>query len=155
MNLRILPGLIKKTFFVLCVCVALVSIAHSAEFQRCLDQDGNAFLTNNPPPGAKCESTGIENIKSRPAEQEQALEKSSEGMQGNEIKQEKLSDTGEKNKQRTQNCVACCSGKKQIFLNMSLDSRLAEALLEECVATCQSEGKTSSEWRDCWLQSDK
>ncbi|MGB5217700.1 MAG: hypothetical protein WBN66_05335 [Smithella sp.] len=155
MNLGKLPGLIKKTVFVFCFSTALVNMAHSAEFQKCLDQDGNTFLTNNPPPGAKCKSTGIEIIKSRPAEQEQALEKSSEGMQRNEIKQEKLSDTGEKNKQRTQNCVSCCTGKKQIFLNMNLDSRLAEALLEECVATCQSAGKTSSEWRDCWLQSDK
>jgi hypothetical protein len=155
MNLGKLTGLMKKTVFAFCVCFALVNIAQSAEFQKCMDQDGHTFLTNNPPPGAKCKSTGIEIIKSRPAEQEQAIEKSREGMQGNEITQEKLSDTGEKNEQRIKNCVACCSGKKQIFLNMSLDSRLGDALLEECNATCQSEGKTASEWRDCWLQSDK
>ena len=155
MNLEKLAGLIKKTVFGLCFCIALVNIALAAEFQKCRDQDGNVFLTNNPPPGAKCESTGIENIKSRPAEQEQTLEKSSEGMQGNEIKQEKLSDTEEKFKERIPSCVSCCADKKKIFLNMNLDSRLGEALLEECAATCQSEGKTSSDWSDCWFQSNK
>ena len=155
MNLGKLAEWVKRTVFVFCFCIALVNIALSAEFQKCRDQDGNIFLTNNPPPGATCESTGIEIIKSRQDEQEQTLKKSSDGVQQREIQQEKPSATEEKLKQRIQACVSCCSGKKQIFSNMNLDSRLGEALLEECAATCQSEGKTSSEWRDCWFQSDK
>ena len=155
MNLEKPAAWMKITVFALCFFITLVNIALSAEFQKCRDQNGNIFLTNNPLPGAKCESTGIEIIKSRSDEQEQTLQKSNDGARQNEMPQEKSSDAGEKIQARIQTCVSCCAGKKQIFLNLNQDSRLAEALWEECAATCQSEGKTSSEWRDCWFQSDK
>jgi hypothetical protein len=56
---------------------------------------------------------------------------------------------------RTENCVNCCNGKKQTCFNIYPDRRLCEAEFQECVNTCNSEGNHSSEWSDCWSQSDK
>lgn len=48
----------KRILFILFLFVALVTAAHAAEFQKCVDKDGTPIITDNPPPGAKCESSG-------------------------------------------------------------------------------------------------
>lgn len=55
---------------------------------------------------------------------------------------------------RLQKCIACCSSKKAVCLNLNPDRRLCAALYEECVATCRTAGRTSSEWSECWPQSE-
>ena len=50
----------KRILLTLCVFIALASLAN-AEFYNCVDKDGNTFLTDNPPQGAKCESKGGDN----------------------------------------------------------------------------------------------
>lgn len=57
---------------------------------------------------------------------------------------------GETSEERIKNCINCCIGKKPVCYNMTADSRRCEALFEECVATCNSEGSSPSEWSDCW-----
>ncbi len=47
----------KRIIFTLCVFITLASLAN-AEFYNCVDTDGNTFITDNPPEGAKCESKG-------------------------------------------------------------------------------------------------
>ena len=47
----------KRIIFTLCVFTALASLAN-AEFYNSVDKDGNTFITDNPPEGAKCESRG-------------------------------------------------------------------------------------------------
>ena len=147
--------LMKKLFFVLCFLMALVSLAHPAEFKKCVDQNGNTFLTNNPPRGVKCESTGIEITPSGPVEREALPDAGGSRIRENENEQVNPAYAEERLRMRVRNCSSCCAGKKEIFLNINQDSRLAEALLDECIACCKSEGKTSSEWSDCWAQSDK
>ena len=56
---------------------------------------------------------------------------------------------------RIKNCISCCTGKKQICINIKTDLRLCEAVFQECIATCNSEGASPSEWSDCWSQSGK
>jgi hypothetical protein len=56
---------------------------------------------------------------------------------------------------RIKNCISCCTGKKQICINIKADLRLCEAVFQECIATCNSEGASPSEWSDCWSQSGK
>jgi hypothetical protein len=56
---------------------------------------------------------------------------------------------------RIQKCINCCAYKKQVCNNIKADLRLCEAVYQECAATCNSEGKSPSEWSECWSQSDK
>jgi hypothetical protein len=140
----------KQIFFTLCVLIALGTVASAAAFQKCIDKEGNAFLTNDPPPGTKCESTGIENVKAMPDKKKQTLDETSGDTQKEEKKLDDPFMAEETVNKSIQTCIVCCTDKKQVFLNMNPDLRLGEAFFEECVATCKSEGDSSSEWSDCW-----
>jgi len=48
----------KRILFILCLFITLVTVVNAAEFQKCVDKSGNPIITDNPPPGAKCESSG-------------------------------------------------------------------------------------------------
>lgn len=48
----------KRIILAMCVFIALATADNAAALYRCVDKDGNSILTNNPPPGAKCESRG-------------------------------------------------------------------------------------------------
>ena len=56
---------------------------------------------------------------------------------------------------RIKNCISCCTYKQQVCLNLNPDIRLCNAENQDCVATCNSEGASPSEWSDCWSQSNK
>jgi hypothetical protein len=58
--------MMKRTIVTLCVFIALASLAN-AEFYNCVDKDGNTFITDNPPEGAKCEPRrrNDENVKQK------------------------------------------------------------------------------------------
>ncbi|MBP1710911.1 MAG: hypothetical protein H6Q49_1113 [Deltaproteobacteria bacterium] len=56
--------------------------------------------------------------------------------------------------ERVKNCISCCTGKQPACYNITADRRLCAAEYENCVATCKSEGKSPSEWSDCWSQSE-
>ena len=56
--------------------------------------------------------------------------------------------------ERVKNCISCCNAKTQACFNINPDRRLCTVELENCVATCKSEGKSPSEWSDCWSQSE-
>lgn len=45
----------KLIVLALCVFIALASVDNAAGFYRCVDKDGDTIITDNPPPGAKCE----------------------------------------------------------------------------------------------------
>jgi hypothetical protein len=46
----------KKIFFMLCLFLSTIPVAMSAELYRCVDKDGNTFITDNPPQDVKCQS---------------------------------------------------------------------------------------------------
>ncbi|PKN87366.1 MAG: hypothetical protein CVU51_05760 [Deltaproteobacteria bacterium HGW-Deltaproteobacteria-1] len=56
--------------------------------------------------------------------------------------------------ERVKSCISCCNAKTQACFNINPDRRLCTVELENCVATCKSEGKSPSEWSDCWSQSE-
>lgn len=66
----------------------------------------------------------------------------------------KISIAEEETDERIKNCISCCTGKQPACYNITADRRLCAVEYENCVATCNSEGKTPSEWSDCWSQSD-
>lgn len=48
----------KRILFALSILLTVVTIGNAADFYNCVDSDGNAIITDNPPPGAKCGSPG-------------------------------------------------------------------------------------------------
>ena len=64
-------------------------------------------------------------------------------------------ETPEAREARIKDCVSCCTNKQLVCLNLNPDRRLCAAENQNCVATCNSEGVSPSEWSDCWPQTDK
>lgn len=56
---------------------------------------------------------------------------------------------------RIKSCISCCESKQTACYHLTADRRLCYAEYLECVDTCKSEGKSPSEWGDCWSPSDK
>jgi hypothetical protein len=56
--------------------------------------------------------------------------------------------------ERMGKCISCCTYKKDVCYNLNPDRRLCEAEFQNCVATCKSEGEISSDWSECWSQSE-
>ena len=77
----------KRIFFTLCVFIALAFVDNAAAFYNCIDSQGNAIITDNPPPGAKCEDMGGQEDKSMP-EKGQPIVKTSIAPQKNEVKKQ-------------------------------------------------------------------
>jgi len=77
----------KKIFLILCLFSALTNIAISAEVYKCVDKDGNAFMTDNPPQDVKCETGAGDNAD---AEKQQSDEK-----QGTESREDFQNKKGE------------------------------------------------------------
>jgi len=46
----------KKMIFTLFIFAVLASAAMSTEINKCVDKEGNVYLTDNPPENVKCES---------------------------------------------------------------------------------------------------
>ena len=55
---------------------------------------------------------------------------------------------------RIQQCINCCTDKQTAYFNINPDRRLCEAEFQNCVATCKSEGSVSSDWSECWSQTE-
>ena len=48
----------KRIIYILCVFFILAAVDNAAAFYNCVDSEGNAIITDNPPPGARCGSPG-------------------------------------------------------------------------------------------------
>jgi hypothetical protein len=67
----------------------------------------------------------------------------------------KAKETAKAIETRINNCINCCNNKIPTCYNYTADSRLCIAIHQTCIVRCTSEGKSPSEWNDCWSQSDK
>jgi hypothetical protein len=135
----------KVLFIILCFFIAFITTANAGELYSCTDRDGNIILTTNPQDGMKCE---LKN-KFKKSTPELATEKE-------EVKAEKDNTTVKSTEAlvaHINKCISCCSNKKQVCFNYLADSRICSAEETSCVATCNSEGASSSTWSECWSQS--
>ncbi len=58
--------------------------------------------------------------------------------------------TNEPKHEDANTCITCCNARRMPCRNYFFgDRRMCEALVETCIATCNSEGKSPSEWSDC------
>jgi hypothetical protein len=139
----------KQIVLTLCVFFAFITSAYAGKLYNCIDRDGNVIITDIPQDGMKnC-----------------VLKDSYEDLSPEELAIEKERAIAEKDKAivkkkitpeaRIKNCISCCTNKQLGCFNFTADSRLCTAEIQNCYATCNSEGASSSSWSDCWSQSDK
>lgn len=139
----------KRIILTLCMFFALVISINAAELYLCIDRNGNSIVTDNHPDGIKNCVLKNSDIKPSPEEPANAkekvvLEKDKAIVKAKEAPEAKV--------KRINNCISCCDNRVPGCYNYTADSRLCIAENQNCVATCKSEGSSSS-WSDCWSQS--
>jgi hypothetical protein len=45
-----------------------------------------------------------------------------------------------------QKCISSCTSNREVCFNINTDKRMCEVEFQNCVATCNSEGDSSSSW---------
>jgi hypothetical protein len=142
----------KQIIFTLCVFLALVISVNAGELYICIDRDGNSIVTDSPKDGMK--NCVLNDSYSKPSPEEPTNEKEKAIVE----KDNAIVKAKEKPKASTtriNNCINCCNNKILACYNYTADGRLCTAENQNCVATCKSEGSSTSSWSDCWSQSDK
>jgi hypothetical protein len=135
----------KQIVFTLCVFLALVIYVNAEELYICIDRDGNSIVTDSPKDGMK--NCVLNDSYSKPSPEEPTNEKEKAIV--------KAKETPKASTTRINNCINCCNNKILACYNYTADGRLCTAENQNCVATCKSEGSSTSSWSDCWSQSDK
>jgi hypothetical protein len=135
----------KQIVFTLCVFLALVIYVNAEELYICIDRDGNSIVTDSPKDGMK--NCVLNDSYSKPSPEEPTNEKEKAIV--------KAKETPKASATRINNCINCCNNKILACYNYTADGRLCTAENQNCVATCKSEGSSTSSWSDCWSQSDK
>ena len=135
----------KQIIFTLCVFLALVIYVNAEELYICIDRDGNSIVTDSPKDGMK--NCVLNDSYSKPSPEEPTNEKEKAIV--------KAKETPKASATRINNCINCCNNKILACYNYTADGRLCTAENQNCVATCKSEGSSTSSWSDCWSQSDK
>ena len=142
----------KQIIFTLCVFLALVISVNAGELYICIDRDGNSIVTDSPKDGMK--NCVLNDSYSKPSPEEPTNEKEKAIVEkDNAIV--KANETAKASETRINNCINCCNNKIPTCYNYTADGRLCTAINQTCGDTCTSEGKSPSEWSDCWSQSDK
>jgi len=135
--------------------IVLAPGADSATLQKRMDRNRGPFVLTDLFQGKPYESAGTACRTSTPGKKEHIRSFTNNSTVTEEMNPDSSSAEEEVRRLRIQKCSACCASKKQAFLNINLDSRLGEALFEECTAACNSEGQSASTWSDCWEQPDR
>ncbi|MHB8138998.1 MAG: hypothetical protein ACYDGO_11530 [Smithellaceae bacterium] len=133
-------------FIVLSVFFTFISFAQAGEIYKCVDRNGNPFITSSPKDGMKCVLGESFN--------ESANDAAANEDKKADAKDDKTAATSEKERlARINKCYSCCGAKQQPCYNYTGDSRLCAAEFVNCNAMCKSEGASASEWSDCWTES--
>jgi hypothetical protein len=135
----------KQIVFTLCIFLASVIYVNAGELYICIDRDGNSIVTDSPKDGMK--NCVLNDSYSKPSPEEPTNEKEKAIV--------KAKETPKASATRINNCINCCNNKSLACYNYTADGRLCTAENQNCVATCKSEGSSTSSWSDCWSQSDK
>ena len=142
----------KQIVLTLCVFFAFINSTYAGELYNCIDGDGNAIVTDSPQDGMK--NCVLNDSYKKPSPEEPTNEKGKAIIKkDNAIV--KAKETPKASTTRINICINCCNNKIIVCYNYTADGRLCTAENQNCVATCKSEGSSTSSWSDCWSQSDK
>lgn len=141
----------RVLFIILCFFTTFTITAHAGVLYSCSDGDGNIILTTNPQEGMKCE------LRQKFKESKTKLMTGQEKTEQEEVTAEE-DNTTEKPKEslatRMNTCISCCRNKRQACFNYLAYSQICPTEEASCIATCNSEGASSSSWSECWSQSE-
>ena len=144
----------KQIVLTLCVFFAFITSSYAGELYNCIDSDGNAIVTDSPQDGMK--NCVLNNSYKKPSLEEPTNKKENEkAIEKKDNTLVKAKETPQASTTRINNCINCCNNKILACYNYTADGRLCTAENQNCVATCKSEGSSTSSWSDCWSQSDK
>lgn len=142
----------NRLIITLMITFFCVAYANAGDMYICVDESGNTVVTSIP-------QDGMKNCVLKDSYQDVAPSKSSDETKNTvEEKDKTTANSKEKSKEteaRIKNCMSCCDAKKQICYNYTANDRMCIAEQQNCVATCNSEGVSSSSWSECWSQSEK
>lgn len=142
----------KQIVLTLCVFFAFITSTYAGALYSCIDRNGNAIITDIPQDGMK--NCVLNDSYIKPSPEEPTNEKGKTIVEKDKAIIE-AKEIAKANETRINNCINCCDNKIPTCYNYTGDNRLCTAVNQTCVATCTSEGKSPSEWSDCWSQSDK
>lgn len=141
----------KVLSMILCVFIAFITTAHAGELYSCTDRAGNITLTTYPLDGMKCELKG----KFKKSTPEVVTEKENTGEEVTAAEDPPPVKSKASLAVRINRCTSCCNNKRQACFNYLAYSRICPVEEASCIATCNSEGASSSTWSECWSQSDE
>jgi hypothetical protein len=142
----------KQIILALCVFFVFINSTYAGKLYKCIDRNGNAIITDIPQDGMK--NCVLKDSYEDPSPEELAIEKKKIILEKDkDIVRAK--ETPGARKARIKKCINCCDNKILGCYNYTADSRLCIAEIQNCDATCNSEGASPSSWSDCWSQSDK
>jgi hypothetical protein len=136
----------NRIFITLCILFAFITFASAGEMYLCVDRDGNSIVTSSPQDGM--ENCVLKDSYENTTPNEPAIEERDKPI-------EKTEEITKERETRIKNCISCCANKQQVCYNYTANDRLCAEGIKNCVATCKSEGNSSSEWNECWFQSEK
>ena len=142
----------KQILLILCVFFLSVISSNAGELYICTDSHGKTIITDNPRSGMK--NCVLKDSDDKASSVEPSVEEK-KAVQEKVNTAAKKQDTDEERERRINNCIDCCNKRIDSCYNYTADSRLCMAENQSCVATCKSEGSSSSSWSDCWTQSKK
>jgi len=137
----------KKMLLIPVMFFALLTAAHAADLYICVDESGKEIITSIPQDGMKCQlkETIHDSTSEQMAEKEKAaktVEETSKNKPAGKTQKERMAIMDK--------CKECCGNKFNICYNYTANNTICNLKDEKCVAMCNSEGASTSEWSECW-----
>jgi hypothetical protein len=137
----------KRMLLLTVIFFFLICTAHAVELYVCVDDNGKEIITSVPQDSMNCV---LKETIQEPTP-EQVAEKEKAAKAADEAKKDK--PTGKTQKERMaimKKCIDCCGEKFNNCYSYTANNKLCNVEDEKCVAMCNSEGASSSEWSECW-----
>lgn len=137
----------KQMLLIPIIFFVFLTTAHALELYVCVDDNGKEMITSVPQDSMNCvlKETIQDSTPEQTAQKEKAAKDAEEAQ--------KNKPAGKTQKERMalmDKCKACCGDKFNTCYSYTANNKLCNVEDEKCVAMCNSEGASSSEWSECW-----
>jgi hypothetical protein len=138
----------KQMLLIPVIIFALLTAANAGGLYVCVDDGGKEVITSVPQDGMKCELK--ETIQESTPDQLVAKEKADKAKEEAQRNDKPAGKTQKERMAIMDKCKACCGDKFNTCYSYMANNMLCNVEDEKCVAMCNSEGASSSEWSECW-----
>jgi hypothetical protein len=137
----------KQMLLIPVIFFTLLIAANAGGLYVCVDDSGKEVITSVPQAGMTCV---LKEAVQEPTP-DQLVEKEKADKAKEEAQKDKPSGKTQKERMAVMDkCKACCGDKFNTCYSYTANNMLCNAEDEKCVAMCNSEGASSSEWGECW-----